>query len=94
MEYFPPHALRHFASSFAVSTGAKITEAGELARHSGPSTTARVYSHSLGGAARQVAERVSEAFVEATRGTLPNPVPVAEAGSGKPNRAASVPARG
>jgi integrase len=65
VDYFPPHALRHFAVSFALSTGAKITEAAELARHSDPSTTARVYSHSLGGAARQVAENVSIAFVEA-----------------------------
>lgn len=62
VDYFPPHALRHFAVSFALSTGAKITEAAELARHSDPSTTARVYSHSLGGAARQVAEKVSAAY--------------------------------
>jgi hypothetical protein len=62
----PPHTLRHFAVSFALSTGAKITEAAELARHSDPSVTARVYSHSLGGTARAVAEKVSAAFEEAT----------------------------
>jgi integrase len=68
VDYFPPHALRHFAVSFALSTGAKITEAAELARHSDPSTTARVYSHSLGGAARAVAEKVSAAYQEAASG--------------------------
>lgn len=68
VDYFPPHALRHFAVSFALSTGAKITEGAELARHADPSTTARVYSHALGGAARQVAEKVSTAFEAATNG--------------------------
>jgi integrase len=86
VEYFPPHVLRHFAVSFALSTGAKITEAAELARHSDPSTTARVYSHSLGGAARQVAEKVSKAFEEATSGKAPESDVVPMAGTGEEGR--------
>jgi integrase len=69
IDYMPPHSLRHFAVSFALTTGAKIAEAAELVGHSDPMTTARVYSHVLPGVARQVADKVSKAYVQANAGS-------------------------
>jgi hypothetical protein len=71
VEYVSPHNLRHFAVSFALRTGAKIAEAAEMAGHSDPMTTSRVYSHSLPGVARQVADNVSAAYGKATSGKAP-----------------------
>jgi len=83
--YISPHNLRHFAVSFALGTGAKITEAAEMAGHSDPMTTSRTYSHVLPGKARQVAEKVNAAFEEATRGKAPGSdvVPLAATEEGR-----------
>jgi integrase len=72
VDYIPPHVLRHFAVSFALGTGVKITEAAEMAGHSDPMTTSRVYSHVLPGKARQVAEKVNTAFMGATSRQAPS----------------------
>ena len=56
------HDLQHIAASLALGSGVSITTVSEMLGHADPSTTLRVYAHTIPGAQREAAKALDKAL--------------------------------